>query len=153
MQLILLEKISGLGEAGEEVGVRAGYGRNYLVPYGKALPATEENHRWFKKQRAVLEKEAQSRLEEAEQRAAQLAALEEIRLEAQVSPEGSMYGSIGAREISQCVQEEAHITLDKNEIRLPHGKLDTLGEHQVDLELGGAIRLKLRINIVAAQTQ
>ena len=102
MELILLEKVQKLGDLGDKVNVKPGYGRNYLVPTGKAAPATATNIAEFEARRAELEKAALTKLSTAEERVAALEGFE-IVLTANASEEGKLYGSIGPREISDAV--------------------------------------------------
>jgi len=102
MEVILLEKIRNVGNLGEKVDVRPGYGRNYLIPYGKALPATKENVVAFEARRAELEKAAAEKLVAAQARADKLTGLE-ITLSAQAADEGKLYGSINVREVADAI--------------------------------------------------
>ena len=104
MELILLEKVLNLGDLGDKVTVKPGYGRNYLVPQGKAVRATAANLAEFEKRRAELEKAAMAKLSTAEERVAALQGFE-ITLTANASDEGKLYGSIGPREIADAVTE------------------------------------------------
>ena len=99
MQVILLEKIGRLGNIGDQVNVKAGYGRNFLVPHGKAVPATKDNVAQFEERRAELEKASADKLTAAQGRAKAIDAIGTITLTANAGDEGKLFGSIGTREI------------------------------------------------------
>lgn len=148
-QVILLEKIHSLGDLGQQVTVRNGYARNYLIPHAKAVPANKETIAEFEKKRAELEKIAQEKLQMAQTRAA---AINEVTLTIPVksAEEGRLYGSIGVSELVRAA-DAAGITLEKSEIRLPHGPLRQLGEHEVSVQLHSDVIAALKINIVAEE--
>ena len=129
MELILLEKVLNLGDLGDKVKVKPGYGRNFLVPQGKAIPATKANLAEFEARRAELEKAAMAKLSTAEDR---LKALEgfEITLAANASEEGKLYGSIGPREIADAVAAQGP-KLEKAEVIMGEGPIRYTGEHDV----------------------
>jgi large subunit ribosomal protein L9 len=146
-QVILLEKIHSLGDLGQQVTVRNGYARNYLIPHAKAVPANKETIAEFKKKRAELEKIAQEKLQTAQTRAA---AINELVLTIPVksAEEGRLYGSIGVSELVRAA-DAAGIALEKSEIRLPHGPLRQLGEHEISVQLHSDVIAILKVNIVA----
>ena len=129
MELILLEKVQKLGDLGDKVNVKPGYGRNYLVPTGKAVPATTANIAAFEARRGELEKAACKKLSTAEDRVTALNGFE-IVLAANASEEGKLYGSIGPREISDEVTERG-IALNKSEVIMGEGPIRYTGEHSV----------------------
>lgn len=133
MELILLENVQNLGNLGDKVTVKPGYGRNFLVPQGKAVPATGENLKMFEERRAELEAKAAERKSAAEQRQA---AIHEkaVTIHAKSSSEGKLYGSVGPREIAQAMQD-AGLDVDKSEILMPEGPIRQAGEYQIDLQL------------------
>ena len=133
MEVILLEKVGKLGGLGDRVTVKGGYARNFLLPQGRAVLATETNVAEFEARRAELEKAAQEALAAAEARAE---GLNEKRIEiaAKAGDEGKLFGSIGTRDIAEAA-EAAGLTLDKSEVRLPEGPLRTTGEHSVQVQL------------------
>ncbi len=133
MEVILLEKVGKLGGLGDRVTVKGGYARNFLLPQGRAVLATETNVAEFEARRAELEKAAQEALAAAEARAE---GLNEKRIEitAKAGDEGKLFGSIGTRDIAEAA-EAAGMTLDKSEVRLPEGPLRTTGEHSVQVQL------------------
>jgi len=147
MELILLEKVLNLGDLGDKVTVKPGYGRNYLVPQGKAVPATAANLADFEARRAELEKAAMAKLSTAEER---LAALQdfEITLTANASDEGKLYGSIGPREIAIAVSA-AGPQLEKSEVIMGEGPIRYTGEHQVLVQLHADVETEIKVTVNA----
>ena len=133
MDLILLEKVQNLGDLGDLVKVKAGFGRNYLVPQGKAAPATKENLAQFEARRAELEAAAQDKLGQAEARRAGLAEVV-VEITANASEEGNLYGSIGPREIASAVSAIGH-EVTKSEVVMGEGSIRTVGEFDVVVQL------------------
>lgn len=133
MEVILLEKVENLGSLGDRVKVRPGYGRNYLIPYGKAKPATPENIRYFEERKAELARKASEALEAAQQRAAQLAGLS-VTIAAKAGEEGKLFGSIGTADIAEAVTQ-AGVEIHRSEVRLPTGPLRMCGEFDIELHL------------------
>lgn len=146
MNVILLEKIHRLGDLGDQVAVKAGYARNFLIPQGKAVLATEANIGVFEKRRAELEKAAAASLKAAQERADALQVLT-IVLKARAADEGKLYGSIGTHELADAITA-AGVIVHKSEIRLPNGPLRQLGEHEVDVALYGDIKVTIKLTIV-----
>ena len=130
MRVILLANIKKLGHVGEEVKVRAGYSRNYLIPQGKALPATAQNRAVFEAQRAEYEKSAQEAMVKAQEKVTLLEKLGTVQLKAKASDEGKLFGSVGTREIAAAVSEKG-VELNKSQIDLPSGPIRELGEYDV----------------------
>jgi len=147
MELILLEKVQNLGDLGEKVRVKAGFGRNYLVPQGKAVPATPANIERFEAMRAELEKAAKDRLTSASARAAALQDLV-VTIKAIASDEGKLYGSIGPREIADALLELGH-EVGKREVLQPEGPLRHVGEYSVQLQLHADVDSVIKVIIVA----
>ena len=133
MDLILLEKVQNLGDLGDLVKVKAGFGRNYLVPQGKAAPATKENLAQFEVRRAELEAAAQEKLGQAETRRTGLAEVV-VEITANASEEGNWYGSIGPREIASAVSALGH-EVNKSEVIMGEGPLRSVGEFDVIVQL------------------
>jgi len=133
MELILLEKVAQLGDPGDLVKVKSGYGRNFLIPTGKAIRADEENKAEYEKRKDELLKAETKRKEVAIEEAKKLESLV-LNIEVSVSEEGTLYGSIGTREITDSLVEKG-IDLEKSSIRLPEGTLKEVGEYFVDIEL------------------
>lgn len=134
MQVILLEKIGKLGNIGDRANVKAGFGRNYLVPQGKAVFATDKNVAEFELRRAGLEAQAAEKLAEAQVRADKLKAVGTITISAIAGDEGKLFGSVGARELEEAIAA-AGSDVTKNEICLPEGPLRHVGEFNIDVQL------------------
>jgi len=134
MQVILLEKIGKLGNIGDRANVKAGFGRNYLIPQGKAVFATDKNIAEFELRRAGLEAQAADKLGEAQVRADKLKAVGVITITAMAGDEGKLFGSVGARELEDAIAA-AGSDVTKNEISLPEGPLRHVGEFNIDVQL------------------
>jgi large subunit ribosomal protein L9 len=147
MEVILLEKVRNLGDLGEMVRVKPGYGRNYLIPEGKAVPATRQNIEKFETRRAELEKTQTEIFEKATARAAVINNLS-ITLTRKAGEEGKLYGSVGTVDISEAVTETG-VELERNEVRLPDGPFRQTGEYDVEIVLHADVITTVRINIVA----
>ncbi|MFT3905358.1 MAG: 50S ribosomal protein L9 [Steroidobacteraceae bacterium] len=147
MDVILLQKVANLGNIGDRVKVKSGYGRNFLLPKGKATLATAANVKVFEARRAELEKAAATELKSAEERAN---ALRDYRLTitAKAGTEGKLFGSVGTTDIAEAVTAAGH-TLARSEVRMPGGSLRTVGEHTVSLHLHTDVDVALIVNIVA----
>ena len=150
MELILLEKVAKLGDPGDLVRVKSGYGRNFLIPSGKAVRADEENKAEYEKRKDDLLKAEAERLAAAEEVAKKLDSLE-INIKVAVSEEETLYGSIGTREIAESLETKG-ITIEKSSIRLPEGTLKELGEFIVDIELHPEVIRGIKV-IVSAQEE
>ncbi|MES9970123.1 MAG: 50S ribosomal protein L9 [Candidatus Thiodiazotropha sp.] len=146
MEIILLQKVDNLGDLGEKVNVKSGYGRNFLIPAGKAVPATEDNVKIFEERRAELEKEAAEKLQAAEARKAKLDGLE-ISITCKAGDEGRLFGSVGTTDISKAVAD-AGVELAKKEVLLPNGAFRVAGEYEVDLHLHADVNAKIKLTIV-----
>ncbi|MBT5103380.1 MAG: 50S ribosomal protein L9 [Porticoccaceae bacterium] len=134
MEVILLEKIGKLGNIGDRANVKAGFGRNYLIPQGKAVFATDKNVAEFELRRAGLEAQAAEKLTEAQARADKLKAVGSITISAIAGDEGKLFGSVGARELEEAIAA-AGSDVSKNEISLPEGPLRQVGEFNIDVHL------------------
>ena len=133
MDLILLEKVQNLGDLGDLVSVKAGFGCTYLVPQGKAAPATKRNLALFEARRAELEATAQDKLSRAQLRQADIREVV-VELTANASEEGKLYGSIGPREITSAVSTLGH-EIDKSEVIMGEGPIRSVGEFEVVIQL------------------
>ncbi|MDV3237374.1 MAG: 50S ribosomal protein L9 [Gammaproteobacteria bacterium] len=133
MQVILLEKVENLGNLGDQVKVRSGYGRNFLIPKGKATPATPDNIARFEARRAELEKAAAEALAAAEARKAGLEGLR-VTITAKAGDEGKLFGSIGTTDIAHAVTAAGQ-PVERHEVRLPEGPFRAVGEFEVELHL------------------
>lgn len=151
MEVILLEKIHNLGNLGDQVRVKSGYGRNYLIPSGKAVSATPENVRKFESRRAELEQAQSEALEKAKARAELLNKVS-ITLTRKAGPEGKLFGSVGTVDISEAVTGTG-VKLAKHEVRLPHGPFRVVGDHEVVIHLHADIEAKIRVSIVAEEEE
>lgn len=147
MEVILLDNIGKLGDLGDKVTVKPGYGRNYLVPYGLAVPASKENVEAFEAQRAELEAQAAERKREAEARAEQLNDIE-LSLVARAGDEGKLFGSIGPRDLADALAQ-AGIEVSKSEVRMPEGPIRATGEYDIQLHLHAEVDATIRIVVVA----
>jgi large subunit ribosomal protein L9 len=133
MDLILLEKVQNLGDLGDLVKVKSGFGRNFLVPQGKAVPATKDNLAQFEARRAELEAAAKAKLDQAEARQSGLAEVV-VEITANASEEGNLYGSIGPREVAAAVSALGH-EITKSEVTMGEGPIRTTGEFDVVVQL------------------
>lgn len=149
MEVILLEKVRNLGNLGDKVHVKSGYGRNYLIPQNKAVFATEQNIELFEKRRAELEKKAQQALANAEQRAAKLNDTT-IVISAMASDEGKLYGSVGVNEIKDALIEK-QIEISKREIVMPEGPLHSIGNYVVEVHVHSDVVASLQVEIILAK--
>jgi large subunit ribosomal protein L9 len=147
MELILLEKVQKLGDLGDKVNVKPGYGRNYLVPTGKAVPATKRNLVEFETRREELEKTAMQKLSTAEERVGALEGFE-IDFIANASEEGKLYGSIGPREIAEEITARG-IALSKAEVIMGEGPIRYTGDHVVLLHLHADVEAEIKVTINA----
>lgn len=146
MQLILKSNIHNLGVIGDVVNVKAGYGRNFLLPQGLALPATPENIKEFEKMRAELEKKAAAEKAAAQKRADAIAKLD-ITIQVLVGEEGKLFGSVGTKDIADAITAAGQ-EIHKNEILLPNGPLREVGEFDVALLVHGEVDASVKVKIV-----
>jgi large subunit ribosomal protein L9 len=149
MDVILLTKVANLGNIGDRVKVKSGYGRNFLLPKGKATLATPENVKKFEARRAELEKIAREQFQDAESRAA---AFKDFKLQitAKAGTEGKLFGSIGTADIAEACTAQGH-KLARAEVRLPTGPLRTVGDHMITLHLHTDIDVQLPVVITAEE--
>jgi large subunit ribosomal protein L9 len=147
MDVILLEKVGKLGSLGDQVSVKAGYGRNFLIPFGKAVPATKDNIASFDARRAELEKAAAAKLAEAEARATKLQDLK-VSIEANAGDEGKLFGSIGTTDIAAAVTA-AGVAVSKSEVRMPNGVIRDTGEYVVNIQLHSDVNQTVTVIVVA----
>jgi large subunit ribosomal protein L9 len=147
MEVILLEKIENLGVMGDKVNVKPGYGRNYLIPKGKAAPATEANIAAFEARRADLEKAAAETLATAEARRDRLVDMN-ITITAKAGDEGKLFGSIGTADIADAINANG-VTVERHEVRLPTGAFRQVGEYDVELHLHSDVNTTIKLTIAA----
>ena len=149
MEVILLEKVAQLGDPGDLVNVRAGYGRNFLIPNGKAVRADEENKAEYEKRKEALLSAEAERKDLATNLASGMESLV-IEITAEVSEEGTLYGSVGTREIADSLVEKGH-QVEKSSVRLPEGVLKEVGEYSIDVELHPEVIAPITVKIIASQ--
>jgi large subunit ribosomal protein L9 len=141
MNVILLEKVRNLGELGQEVKVKPGYARNFLLPFGKAVPANEENRTKFEARRAELEKAQADALGNANARAEKLGGAT-VQIVAKAGEEGKLFGSVGAREI---------VEAERSEVLLPEGPIKEVGDHEITLALHPEVTATVIVSVITEQ--
>ena len=146
MEVILLETVAKLGDLGDKVTVKSGYGRNFLIPQKKAVPATAENLEVFEARRAELEKIAGGKFLEAQSRAETINALS-VNIETKAGEEGKLFGSVTVRDIAEAAGAKG-VALEKSEIRLPEGPIRELGEFEINVHLHAEVDAILRLAVV-----
>ena len=145
MEVILLEKIANLGNLGDKVTIKSGYGRNYLVPQGKAVAATAKKIAEFEARRAELEKAAAEKLSAAQKLGNELSKLQ-ITITHKAGDEGRLFGSVGTHNIADAITA-AGIAVEKQQIRLPHGAIRHIGDYPIDINLQSDVIVTLSIKI------
>lgn len=146
MEVILLKKVDNLGDLGDKVNVKAGFGRNYLIPTGHAVAATTGNLEEFEARRAELEKQAATIRAAAEARKKALEGLT-VTLARKAGDEGRLFGSVGTSDIAQAVVDAGH-AVEKHEVRLPHGAFRATGEYEVELHLHSDVDATIKVDVV-----
>ncbi|GMR03658.1 MAG: 50S ribosomal protein L9 [Gammaproteobacteria bacterium] len=146
MEVILLDKVRNLGDLGDQVKVKAGFARNYLLPYGKAVVANAENKAKFRTRRAELEEVQREAMEKARARAEQMNGVT-VQIVRKVGEEGKLFGSVGPRDISDAMRE-AGFELAKSEIHLSEGPLKEIGDHEVAVSLHPEVNIKIIVSVV-----
>jgi len=147
MEIILLERVGKLGNLGDKVTVKSGYGRNYLIPFGKAVPATTANLADFEARRAELEKAAADKFATAEARAEKINGFT-LNIAANAGDEGKLFGSIGPRDIAEAMTE-AGLEASKAEVRMPEGPIRNVGEFEIDVQVHSDVTATLNVTVVA----
>ena len=147
MNIILLERIGRLGTLGDEVTVKNGFARNYLIPTGKAVRVTKENRKAFEARRAELETAAGEKLAAAETRAAALEGVS-TTLRVRASEEGKLFGSVGTVEIARALTDQGH-EVSKAEVSLLEGAIRDIGEHEVEIQFHVGVSATVGVNVVA----
>jgi large subunit ribosomal protein L9 len=147
VEVILLEKIVNLGDLGDKVHVKSGYGRNFLIPKNKAVPATRANIQAFEERRAELERIEEEKLGEAQARAVKINELD-ITLTAKAGEEGKLFGSITVRDIVEAAEKRG-VDIDKSEVRLPEGPIRALGEYEIEVQLHPEVIATVKIGVIA----
>ena len=148
MDLILLQKVANLGNLGDKVTVKPGFGRNFLVPQGKAVPATATNLAEFEARRAEYEAKAQSQFSEAEQRKAKLGDEASVTIYANASTEGKLYGSVGPREIADALTRLGN-DVGKSEVVMGEGAIRNVGEYTVMVHLHADVEVPVKVLVEA----
>ena len=147
MEVILLAKTRNLGNLGDRVKVKNGYGRNYLIPQGKALPASEANIKMFEERRAELERQAAAEVDGAAQRAAKLAEIASVTVTAKAGDEGKLFGSVGNRDIAAAITE-AGLAVKKAEVLMPNGPIRHTGDFVIEVQLHSDVRGEIKVSVV-----
>lgn len=150
MQLILLEKVHNLGDLGDVVTVKPGYGRNFLLPRGKAIRATKANLEKFEAEREELQRQANEKLSAAEARREAIDGIEAVEFFVNVSPEGRLYGSVSAREIADKLTEMGY-PVENIEVDQPEGPIRETGEYTVGLILHADVQTEVKIVVVGQE--
>ena len=145
MEVILLEKVSKLGELGDKVNVKSGFGRNFLIPYGKAAPATTANLADFEARRAELVAAADASFAKAQARAEAMNELT-ITISANAGDEGKLFGSIGTRDVADAITAAGH-EVKKSEVRMPTGVIREIGNVEITLQLHGDVNVVVTIAV------
>lgn len=146
MEIILLEKVRNLGNLGDQVNVKSGYGRNFLLPQGKAVIANAANKAAFETRRAELEKNQRATLEQAKARAAKLEGLT-VQITGKVGEEGRLFGSVGTADIAEAVAKLG-FELDRSEIHLPAGPLKQVGDFDIPVSLHAEVNVKIIVSVI-----
>jgi large subunit ribosomal protein L9 len=147
MNVILLERIGKLGGLGDEVNVRAGFARNFLIPQGKAVRATKGNREVFEARRLELERIAAEKLGEAQARAAKVAGCA-VTIVAKAGDEGKLYGSVGTQEIADAITATG-AEVERSEVKMPEGVIRSVGEYQIDVQLHSDVTVTVQVAVVA----
>lgn len=149
MEVILLERINKLGNLGDKVSVRPGFARNFLIPYGKALPATKANLEVFEQRRAEYEAAATERLSAAEKRQAKLQDCT-VSITANASGEGKLFGSVGPREIAEALTASV-VEVEKSEVILGQGPIRLVGIHEVIIHVHADIDVTVNVEVIGEE--
>ncbi len=148
MDIILLEKVRNLGDLGEKVKVKSGYGRNFLIPSGKGVMATKDNIEKFEARRAGLESKAADKLAVAEARAVKLAELAEVTITMRASEEGKLFGSVAANELVDAINAIGG-DIEKREVIMPEGHIRQVGDYELTLQLHSDVNQPFKLIIAA----
>jgi len=148
MEVILLEKVANLGNLGDRVNVRPGYGRNYLVPTKKAVAATKANIEVFEARRAELEKTAAEALATAEARATKLNELAEVTIGSHAGDEGKLFGSVAVADIANAITV-AGVEVEKREVSMPQGPIRQVGDYEIEIHLHSDVISTVKVSVVA----
>jgi large subunit ribosomal protein L9 len=141
--------VENLGNIGDLVKVKPGYGRNYLLPQGKAALATPENMKEIEARRAELEKAAAEDLAAAKKRAGAIEGMELV-IQANAGPEGKLFGSVGPIDIADAF-EKVQVEVERSEVRMPEGPIQELGEFTVGVHLHPAVDVDITVRVVESE--
>ena len=150
MEIILIDKIKNLGDVGDIVKVRSGYARNYLIPYGKAKFATEENRLEIEQRRAEYERHVSEERALAKERAEKLEGLE-LTIGMQAMEDGRLYGPVSITEVCELVLQKCGVEIQKQEVNFPEGQIRSLGSHSIVFHLHSDVQVETQLQVVAAQ--
>ena len=146
MNVILLERVNNLGDLGDEVSVKPGFARNFLIPNSKAVQANKANREYFEERRAELEKAANEKLTEAQTRAEGLAETV-VTIMVKSGEEGRLYGSVGTQDIADALERDGK-TVERSEVRMPEGVIRSLGEYEIALQLHSDVTVQIQVAVV-----
>ena len=146
MNVILLERVNNLGDLGDEVSVKPGFARNFLIPNSKAVQANKANREYFEERRAELEKAANEKLTQAQTRAEGLADTV-VTIMVKSGEEGRLYGSVGTQDIADALERDGK-TVERSEVRMPEGVIRSLGEYEIALQLHSDVTVQIEVAVV-----
>ena len=146
MNVILLERVNNLGDLGDEVSVKPGFARNFLIPSSKAVQANKANREYFEERRAELEKAANEKLTQAQTRAEGLADTV-VTIMVKSGEEGRLYGSVGTQDIADALERDGK-TVERSEVRMPEGVIRSLGEYEIALQLHSDVTVQIQVAVV-----
>ena len=146
MNVILLERVNNLGDLGDEVSVKPGFARNFLIPNSKAVQANKANREYFEERRAELEKAANEKLTQAQTRAEGLADTV-VTIMVKSGEEGRLYGSVGTQDIADALKRDGK-TVERSEVRMPQGVIRSLGEYEIALQLHSDVTVQIQVAVV-----
>ena len=146
MNVILLERVNNLGDLGDEVSVKPGFARNFLIPNSKAVQANKANREYFEERRAELEKAANEKLTQAQTRAEGLADTV-VTIMVKSGEEGRLYGSVGTQDIADALERDGK-TVQRSEVRMPQGVIRSLGEYEIALQLHSDVTVQIQVAVV-----
>ena len=146
MNVILLERVNNLGDLGDEVSVKPGFARNFLIPNSKAVQANKANREYFEERRAELEKAANEKLTQAQTRAEGLADTV-VTIMVKSGEEGRLYGSVGTQDIADALERDGK-TVERSEVRMPQGVIRSLGEYEIALQLHSDVTVQIQVAVV-----
>ena len=147
MEVILLDKVQNLGTLGDQVKVRPGYARNFLIPNGKAVMATEANREYFESRRQELEEKAAQALATAQERADKVNG-QSVEIARRAGDEGKLFGSVGTADIAEALTASSGAAIEKHEVKLPEGPMRNVGEYTVELQLHADVTASVTVNVI-----